>query len=92
MISRCPLRPELMLGSNRLTDPQDLVAGKLDQLLATRAVEVIVLWIAVVMLVYRSAVEHHLAEEPRFHHFGERAVDRRAARPSAIGGVANQVE
>jgi hypothetical protein len=45
----------------------------------------IVLWIAVVMLVDGSATEDHFVQQPRINHFGESAVNRRAANLSNIG-------
>lgn len=83
-MSRWP-RSETVLGRHRIADADHLVARKLDQLLAPRAVEVIVLRVAVVMLVDGPAVEHHLPEEAGLDHLGERAIDRRPAGAASRG-------
>ena len=41
----------------------------------------VVLRVAVIVLVDGAAGEHHLAEQPRLHHLGERPVDRGPAGP-----------
>ena len=57
----------------------DFVAGKLDQLVALRAVQVIVLRVAVVVFVNAPAAERHLPQQAGFDEFGQRPVDRRPA-------------
>src|SRR5262245_56390387 len=51
--------PKLVLAGDRLAKTDELVAFELDQLVAVSAVQMVVLWVAIVVLINRPAAEHH---------------------------------
>lgn len=66
---------EVVLAGDRVAEVGQFFAVEFDQLLAHLAVEMIVLRVAVVVLVYRAAIERHFAQQARFDQFIERAID-----------------
>lgn len=70
---------ELVFSGCGFAEGNQLVALEFDQLVALRAVKMIVLGVAVVVFVHRAAVEGHLAEQARIDHFGQRAINGGAA-------------
>ena len=76
-----PLRTELMGGGNCVAKRDELLTRKFDEPLATRAVKVVMLRIAVVVLIHSPSVEDHFLEQASFDHLVERPVDRRATGP-----------
>ena len=73
------LDAESVFGSHFVADRDQLFALKLNQLPTTRAVEVIVLWIAVVVVVDRAAVKLKTIEQARVDTLAECSVHRRGA-------------
>src|SRR5690349_3010437 len=71
-----PRDAEVVFAGDGVAQGLEFVAREFDELVADLAVEVVVLRIAVVVLVDGPAAERHLAEEPGFDQFVERAVDR----------------
>ncbi len=66
---------EVVLLGHPIAQLDQFVALKFDQLVATLAVEMVVLGIAVVMLVDGSASQFELPQQPGVDKFIERAVD-----------------
>jgi hypothetical protein len=83
---------ELMLSSYGLAQPQQLIAGEFEQLVALGALEMIVLRIAVIVFVHGPAAENHFPQQAGFDHFGQRAVNRRPAHFAGSRGAAQVQE
>ena len=67
---------EVVLPGNCVSDPFDLVAVKLDQLVAHFAVQMVVPRIAVLVLIDATSAESHLANQPGLRQFTQRSIDR----------------
>jgi hypothetical protein len=74
-----PSDAELVLAGHRVANVGDRVALEFDQLVAARAVQVIVLGVAVVVLVNRAAAKRHLAQNASLDELAERAIHSRPA-------------
>jgi hypothetical protein len=70
---------EFVLGRDRVAELLQLLALKLDELVADLAVEVVVLRVAVVPLVDAATLEGHRPQQARLDQLGQRAIDGRAA-------------
>ena len=68
-----------MLAGYRIADVGYGVALKLDQLVALRAMQMIVLRVAIIVLVDRASAEGHLSQDARFDELRERAIHGRPA-------------
>lgn len=73
-----------MLAGHCVADSGEFIAGKFDQAMARRAVEVVVLRIAVIVFVDGSSTEHHFFEQASFNHFSQRAVNSRPTGPRSF--------
>ena len=78
---------ELMFAGHGFAELHQFVAGEFDQFAALGAMQMIVLGVAVIVLVDRAAAEDHFPQQAGVDHFGERAIDGRAA-DFSTGGFA----
>ena len=62
----------------RFTNLNDFVAGKLDELPAFGAVQVIMLWIPIVMFVHAAAIQFEPIQQTSVHKFSQRSIDSRS--------------
>jgi hypothetical protein len=58
---------KVMLASNGIAEFLQLVAAKLDELVADLAIEVVVLRITIVVLVHGTATKRHLSQQARLY-------------------------
>src|SRR5688572_15589118 len=70
---------KLVLPGDRVADADQVAAFELDQLVADRAVQVVVVGIAVIVFIDAAAAKVHFHEQPRLDQLRKRAIDRRAA-------------
>ena len=68
---------EAMLAANRVSQPLQLVALELDERVANRAVQMVVLRIPIVVLVDRPPAQIHPSQQARLDQFVQRAINRR---------------
>ena len=68
-----------MFAGDRVANLLQLLAGKLDQLVALLTVKMIVLRVAVIVLINGPARQIHFPQQPRLDHLGQRPVDGRPA-------------
>ncbi len=84
---------EVLITGDRIADTFELVTLKLDQLITDGAVQVIMLWIAIVVLIDPSSAEYHPSQQARLNQFVQRPVDRGPTDFSAcflLGQIINQ--
>ncbi len=84
---------EVVVGGNRLTESLEFFTLEFDQFIANGAVQMIVLRVAVIVFVDRSAAKVHPPQEPRIDQFVECSVNGGPANLAALrllGQVENQ--
>jgi len=78
---------EVVLAGNFVPQGDESLVLELQQPVALGAMEVVVLWIAVVMLIDGASVEHELPKQPRIHKLRQRPVDGRPADVTRLPGL-----
>lgn len=64
-----------MLAGDGVSQLQQLIALEFDQLVTFRAIEMIMLWIAIIMFVHATAIEFKFAKKARFDKLVKRTID-----------------